>query len=188
MLRRRCYGKPCIETLPDSGTKEPRHRFEHVNLQGASKEARACYLFSPDSLSNAREIDSASVPIRPVHTPRPGIGSYSALDSSATSNQARFRTEGFCEIQKWVNNMQAFLSRSLYLRVSVFLHRFFFHSVLYPATERGYVKVHVEFSGGAELLVGKVKDHDIILPNKPHPWLLRHLIAWIRDNLLKVKI
>ena len=50
------------------------------------------------------------------------------------------------------------------------------------------VKVHVEFSGGAELLVGKVKDHDIILPNKPHPWLLRHLIAWIRDNLLKVKI
>ena len=50
------------------------------------------------------------------------------------------------------------------------------------------VKVHVAFSGGAELLVGKVKDHDIILPNKPHPWLLRHLIAWIRDNLLKVKI
>ena len=50
------------------------------------------------------------------------------------------------------------------------------------------VKVHVEFSGGAELLVGKVKDHDIILPNKPHPWLLRHLIAWIRDNLLKVKV
>ena len=50
------------------------------------------------------------------------------------------------------------------------------------------VKVHAEFSGGAELLVGKVKDHDIILPNKPHPWLLRHLIAWIRDNLLKVKI
>ena len=50
------------------------------------------------------------------------------------------------------------------------------------------VNVHVEFSGGAELLVGKVRDHDIILPNKPHPWLLRHLIAWIRDNLLKVKI
>ena len=75
MLRGRCYGKPCIETLPDSGTKEPRHRFEHVNLQGASTEARACYLFSPDSLSNAREIDSASTALADSSCPRtPGPG------------------------------------------------------------------------------------------------------------------
>ena len=50
------------------------------------------------------------------------------------------------------------------------------------------LKVHVEFSGGAELLVGKVKHHDLVLPGQPHPWSLRQLIAWIRDNLLKVNI
>ena len=51
------------------------------------------------------------------------------------------------------------------------------------------LRLHVEFSGGAELLVGKVKHHDITLPpRQPGPWSLRHLIAWIRDNLLKVNI
>ncbi|CAI8033628.1 Ubiquitin-related modifier 1 [Geodia barretti] len=47
------------------------------------------------------------------------------------------------------------------------------------------LRIHLEFSGGAELLVGKTKHHDIALPHQPHPWSLRQLIAWIRDNLLK---
>ena len=50
-----------------------------------------------------------------------------------------------------------------------FMLRFFF--ILYYTQQQregmSEVKVHVEFSGGAELLVGKVKDHDIILPNLP---------------------
>ena len=51
------------------------------------------------------------------------------------------------------------------------------------------LKIHVEFSGGAELLVEKVKHHDLKLPiDQSNPWSLRRLIAWIRDNLLKVKI
>ena len=45
----------------------------------------------------------------------------------------------------------------------------------------------VEFAGGAELLFGKIKKHDVSLPDREDgtPWLLRQLIAWIRDNLLK---
>ena len=50
------------------------------------------------------------------------------------------------------------------------------------------LRIHLEFSGGAELLVGKTKHHDIALPHQPHPWSLRQLIAWIRDNLLKVNL
>lgn len=48
------------------------------------------------------------------------------------------------------------------------------------------LSVHVEFGGGAELLFEKVKHHDLTLPDQPSPWSLRNLIAWIRDNLLKV--
>lgn len=49
------------------------------------------------------------------------------------------------------------------------------------------LSVHVEFGGGAELLFEKVKHHDLTLPDQPSPWSLRNLIAWIRDNLLKVR-
>lgn len=49
------------------------------------------------------------------------------------------------------------------------------------------LSVHVEFGGGAELLFEKVKHHDLTLPDQPDPWSLRNLIAWIRDNLLKVR-
>lgn len=46
--------------------------------------------------------------------------------------------------------------------------------------------VQVEFSGGAELLFNKVKQHNLDLPvTEDQKWTLRSLIAWIRDNLLK---
>lgn len=50
------------------------------------------------------------------------------------------------------------------------------------------VKIAVEFSGGAELLFGKVKRHSLELEEsdaKGGKWTIRLLIAWIRDNLLK---
>ena len=48
------------------------------------------------------------------------------------------------------------------------------------------LQIHIEFSGGAELLFNKVKKHDVQLPDCiTDPWTLRALIAWIRDNLLK---
>ena len=45
--------------------------------------------------------------------------------------------------------------------------------------------VQLEFSGGAELLFDRVKYHKVQLPQKPVPWTLRHLIAWIAGNLVK---
>ena len=47
--------------------------------------------------------------------------------------------------------------------------------------------VHIEFSGGAELLFNKIKKHDIQLPDQDmsEPWTLRSLISWIKDNLLQ---
>ena len=45
--------------------------------------------------------------------------------------------------------------------------------------------VQLEFSGGAELLFDSVKCHRVELPQRPLPWTLRHLIAWIGGNLLK---
>lgn len=50
------------------------------------------------------------------------------------------------------------------------------------------VKIVVEFSGGAELLFGKVKRHSLELEEadaEGGKWTVRLLIAWIRDNLLK---
>ncbi len=45
--------------------------------------------------------------------------------------------------------------------------------------------IHLEFSGGAELLFNKTKRHDVELPvSENQTWTLRLLIAWIRDNLL----
>ncbi|KAK2159851.1 hypothetical protein LSH36_145g07028 [Paralvinella palmiformis] len=45
--------------------------------------------------------------------------------------------------------------------------------------------VKLEFSGGAELLVNKVRSHQINLPNNDSKWTLRSLLIWIRDNLLQ---
>ncbi|XP_065828356.1 ubiquitin-related modifier 1-like [Oscarella lobularis] len=43
----------------------------------------------------------------------------------------------------------------------------------------------VEFSGGAELLFGKVKSHEIRLPARETPWNVGALLVWLRDNLLQ---
>ena len=40
------------------------------------------------------------------------------------------------------------------------------------------MKVNLEFSGGAELLVGKKKKHDVELPEKDE-WTLEGLLAWV---------
>ena len=40
------------------------------------------------------------------------------------------------------------------------------------------MKVNLEFSGGAELLVGKKKKHSVELPEKDE-WTLEGLLAWV---------
>ncbi|CAH3179602.1 unnamed protein product, partial [Porites evermanni] len=41
------------------------------------------------------------------------------------------------------------------------------------------------FSGGAELLFNKVKEHEVLLPKDENPWNIGRLLIWIKDNLLK---
>ena len=48
----------------------------------------------------------------------------------------------------------------------------------------------IKISGGAELLVGMKKKHEIELDNssdqnKSNTWTIKDLLAWIRTNLLK---
>ena len=43
----------------------------------------------------------------------------------------------------------------------------------------------IEFSGGAELLVNKVKSHNVTLPDVGQSWSIRSLLVWIKDNLLQ---
>ena len=43
------------------------------------------------------------------------------------------------------------------------------------------MKVTLEFSGGAELLVGKIKKHNVELPEKDE-WTLEGLLAWVGNN------
>ncbi|XP_043285851.1 ubiquitin-related modifier 1 homolog [Venturia canescens] len=43
--------------------------------------------------------------------------------------------------------------------------------------------VTVEFGGGAELLFGKKKKHQVSLPLNQE-WTLQNLLYWLRDNLL----
>ena len=50
------------------------------------------------------------------------------------------------------------------------------------------MRVTVEFSGGAELLFGGVKQHSVTLPEPAAgapPWTMERLLPWIKDNLLK---
>ena len=51
----------------------------------------------------------------------------------------------------------------------------------------GGIAVTIEFSGGAELLFGNVKQHHVTLPqcHDNASWTLGALIPWIKDNLLK---
>ncbi|BFZ05993.1 hypothetical protein BsWGS_09032 [Bradybaena similaris] len=47
------------------------------------------------------------------------------------------------------------------------------------------LSIAVEFSGGAELLCGNVKKHNLNLPKQEHIWRIRDLLVWIRDNLIQ---
>lgn len=47
------------------------------------------------------------------------------------------------------------------------------------------LKISVQFSGGAELLFNKVKEHAVVLPKDENTWNIRRLLLWIKDNLLK---
>ena len=42
-----------------------------------------------------------------------------------------------------------------------------------------------KISGGAELLVGMKKKHDIELDGEPNTWTIKDLLVWIRTHLLK---
>ncbi|KAK4028669.1 ubiquitin-related modifier 1 [Daphnia magna] len=46
------------------------------------------------------------------------------------------------------------------------------------------MEVSLNFSGGAELLFGKIKQHIINLP-AGETWSMKKLLSWIKDNLLK---
>ena len=46
------------------------------------------------------------------------------------------------------------------------------------------MKIAVEFSGGAELLVGNNRKSEIELPNNDN-WTIGALLRWIKENLLK---
>ncbi|XP_036385535.1 ubiquitin-related modifier 1 [Megalops cyprinoides] len=47
------------------------------------------------------------------------------------------------------------------------------------------IAVHLEFGGGAELLFGGVKEHQVTLPSQSEPWDMKQLLAWIRANMLQ---
>uniref|UniRef100_A0A0K8RKX7 Ubiquitin-related modifier 1 homolog n=1 Tax=Ixodes ricinus TaxID=34613 RepID=A0A0K8RKX7_IXORI len=49
----------------------------------------------------------------------------------------------------------------------------------------GETKVLVEFGGGAELLFGNQKKHDVTLSKSSEKWTLKQLIHWLKTNLLK---
>ncbi|KAI5729824.1 hypothetical protein M8J76_006972 [Diaphorina citri] len=46
------------------------------------------------------------------------------------------------------------------------------------------MKITVQFGGGAELLFGKVKNHDLDLPTGEKPWTIKGLIEWLKLNKL----
>lgn len=48
------------------------------------------------------------------------------------------------------------------------------------------MNIVLEFSGGAELLFGKVKKHEVILPPVDTcTWTIKELLKWIKLNMLK---
>ncbi|KPJ14057.1 Ubiquitin-related modifier 1-like [Papilio machaon] len=55
------------------------------------------------------------------------------------------------------------------------------------------LKLQLQFGGGAELLFDKIKKREIELPalnkyipdSKDNKWTIRHLLVWIKDNLLR---
>ena len=47
------------------------------------------------------------------------------------------------------------------------------------------MNVVLEFSGGAELLFGKTRQHKVQLPLSESKWTIGRLLAWIKDNILE---
>ena len=48
------------------------------------------------------------------------------------------------------------------------------------------MEVTVELSGGAELLFGNKRKHEVQLPASTETWTMGNLLPWLRDNLLQV--
>uniref|UniRef100_A0A023FGG6 Ubiquitin-related modifier 1 homolog n=1 Tax=Amblyomma cajennense TaxID=34607 RepID=A0A023FGG6_AMBCJ len=49
------------------------------------------------------------------------------------------------------------------------------------------IHLRVEFGGGAELLFGNQKKHDVAIPSGPQKCTVSDLIMWLKENLLKGK-
>jgi len=47
------------------------------------------------------------------------------------------------------------------------------------------LNINLQFSGGAELLVGDIKEHKIILEENGSKWNIQQLLVWIKDNILQ---
>ncbi|XP_059152772.1 ubiquitin-related modifier 1-like isoform X2 [Physella acuta] len=47
------------------------------------------------------------------------------------------------------------------------------------------LSLSVEFSGGAELLCGNIKKHDIHLPKQDSKWQIKNLLLWLKDNIIQ---
>ena len=47
------------------------------------------------------------------------------------------------------------------------------------------LNVTLEFSGGAELLFGHIKQHNVKLDASSEKWNIKNLLVWIKDNLLQ---
>ena len=47
------------------------------------------------------------------------------------------------------------------------------------------LNVTLEFSGGAELLFGHIKKHEIKLNTLEQKWNIKKLLIWMKDNLLQ---
>uniref|UniRef100_A0A023FU26 Ubiquitin-related modifier 1 homolog n=1 Tax=Amblyomma parvum TaxID=251391 RepID=A0A023FU26_AMBPA len=49
------------------------------------------------------------------------------------------------------------------------------------------IHLRVEFGGGAELLFGNQKKHDVAIPSGTQKCTVSDLIMWLKENLLKGK-
>jgi len=47
------------------------------------------------------------------------------------------------------------------------------------------LNINLQFSGGAELLVGDIKEHKILLEENGSKWNIQQLLVWIKDNILQ---
>ncbi|KAL5265139.1 hypothetical protein ACHWQZ_G006024 [Mnemiopsis leidyi] len=47
------------------------------------------------------------------------------------------------------------------------------------------MNITIELAGGAELLFGNQRKHEVTLPESDKQWTMATLLPWIRDNLLQ---